>query len=355
MQTKTLQIKLNSPAFLGDASQSGVWRTPPIKALLREWWRVASAPSFGYSHSKMREAEGLLFGNAWLDDKFCKSQVRIALEHWDAGKPGWESSDLKVTHPEVKFPVGSQLYLGYGPLIFQHGSAKLKNNAALQAGETNSLDLAYPDAEQASIQQTLNLIDWFGTFGGRSRNAWGSLSIGQEALTANHPQLKTVVRDLKACLTLDWPHAIGEAGGKPLIWESKESFVDWQKAIQFLARTKIGFRTHLLFQNGQPHPKENLRKNGWQLHKKIEERHLLAYPVTHHEAAPPGWGGDGRLANQLRFKLFRDTAGQLRARIYHTPHKCPLPAGSIDELAVWQKIHTWLDQQSNLQRLGAAQ
>ena len=135
MKTQTLVLKLNSPAFLGDANQSSVWRTPPIKGLLREWWRIASAPSFNYKHETMREAEGRLFGNAWLEDQFCKSQVRIALQHWRAGKPGWDSDEARVTHPEVKFPVGSQLYLGYGPLVFQGGSTKLKNGAALQAGE----------------------------------------------------------------------------------------------------------------------------------------------------------------------------------------------------------------------------
>jgi CRISPR-associated protein Cmr1 len=78
MKTTTLALQLNSPAFLGDASQSGVWRTPPIKALLREWWRIASAQGFGYDHKAMRETEGLLFGNAWLEpdekrqSRFCK-------------------------------------------------------------------------------------------------------------------------------------------------------------------------------------------------------------------------------------------------------------------------------------------
>lgn len=342
MQTKTLALQLNSPAFLGDASQSGVWRTPPIKALLREWWRIASAPAFGYDHKTMREAEGLLFGNAWLDDRFCKSQVRIALARWNAGKPGWEDGDPKVTHPEVKFPVGSQLYLGYGPLVFQQG-VKLKNNAALQITDGNTLDIAYPDTHQEAINQTLHLIDWFGTFGGRSRNAWGSLTLRPRlsVLTPDHPQLKTIVRNLEQCLSLDWPHAIGEDTKGPLIWESSAIFADWQKAMQFLARTKIAFRTHLKFVGGQPH-------------QQPQERHLLAYPVTHHKVSARGWGGDGRLANQLRFKLFLDAAEQLRARIYHTPHRCPLPVQGIDELAVWQKIHTWLDQQGSLQRLGAA-
>lgn len=122
---KEFKICLNAPAFLGDADQKGVWRTPPIKAMLREWWRVAAAPEQGYRHEQLRQNEGKLFGNAWLDDDFSKSLVRLALEHWHAGKMTALDNDPKVTHPEVKFPVGSQLYLGYGPLIFQQG-VKLK-------------------------------------------------------------------------------------------------------------------------------------------------------------------------------------------------------------------------------------
>jgi CRISPR-associated protein Cmr1 len=341
MQTKTLALQLNSPAFLGDASQSGVWRTPPIKALLREWWRIASAQGFSYNVQAMREAEGLLFGNAWLDDRFCKSQVRIALEHWHEGKMRQHTALAKIPHPEAE-KAGKMVeplnYLGYGPI----DRGQFKNGAALQAGETNSLDLAYREADQAAINQTLYLIDWFGTFGGRSRNAWGSLALGLDTLTADHPQLKTVLRDLKQCLSLDWPHAIGQDTKGTLIWESKETFADWKAAMTFLARTKIEFRTQLKFVGGQPH-------------QQPQERHLLAYPVTNHKVNVRGWGGDGRIANQLRFKLFRDAAGQLRARLYHTPHRCPLPTGMSEaqELAVWQKIHTWLDQQSSLQRLGA--
>lgn len=125
IQQKRLQLYLCSPAFLGDAHQSGVWRTPPIKALLREWWRVAAAPESGYHCPSLRVTEGLLFGNAWLKDadeksRFCKSKVRMALGHWDEGKiRTWEVQDPQV------------LYLGYGPLIFQKGK-KIKANAALQ-------------------------------------------------------------------------------------------------------------------------------------------------------------------------------------------------------------------------------
>jgi CRISPR-associated protein Cmr1 len=249
-------------------------------------------------------------------------------------------NDPKVTHPEVKFPVGSQLYLGYGPLIFQQG-AKIKSGAALQAGEANTLSLAYPDDPAHKIEQTLQLIDWFGTLGGRSRNGWGSLALsGQSALTLQHATLTGVLHPLDDCLKLDWPHAIGQDSQGPLIWESGTSFNDWQAAMKFLAQTKIGFRTHLGFTTGKGS-------------SQVEGRHIVAYPVTNHDVR--AWGGQARLANQLRFKLFRDTSGQLRARIYHTPHACPLPTmmNAAQQMGVWQTVHRWLDQQASLTRLGA--
>jgi len=38
-----LTVRFLTPAFLGDAEQNGRWRTPPFKALLRQWWRMAYA------------------------------------------------------------------------------------------------------------------------------------------------------------------------------------------------------------------------------------------------------------------------------------------------------------------------
>ena len=40
MQQRQLHIQFHTPAFLGDANQSGRWRTPPFKAQLRQWWPV---------------------------------------------------------------------------------------------------------------------------------------------------------------------------------------------------------------------------------------------------------------------------------------------------------------------------
>jgi hypothetical protein len=56
MQTR-FQIQFHTPAFLGDANQSGRWRTPPFKAQLRQWWRVAYAAQqqFAVNVREMRD------------------------------------------------------------------------------------------------------------------------------------------------------------------------------------------------------------------------------------------------------------------------------------------------------------
>lgn len=346
MARQKLRLRLLTPCFLGDADQSGAWRTPPFKALLREWWRIAAAAP-RYDHHFLREQEGELFGNAWLTSGASKSRVRLALEHWKAGKLTAFGDDPKVKHDNVKFPVGSQLYLGYGPMVYDKISKKtaLKANPALQADEGNTLSVAWPESEPA-VEEALQLIDWFGSIGGRSRNGWGALELAADggplalvALASDHQLLQKVLRPLRGCLQLDWPHAIGSDTQGPLIWHSVDSFANWSDAMRFLARTKIGFRTHLPFSGGGTH-------------RQPQERHVLAYPVTNHQVQ--GWGGNTRLANQLRFKVIREN-GRLRARIYHTPHQSPLPMPGIDQHAVWQKLHRWLDDPAHqLQRLGGA-
>ncbi len=43
MRQMKYRIEFLTPAFLGNAEQSGQWRAPPFKALLRQWWRVVWA------------------------------------------------------------------------------------------------------------------------------------------------------------------------------------------------------------------------------------------------------------------------------------------------------------------------
>jgi CRISPR-associated protein Cmr1 len=89
MNKQAYQLTLIAPAFLGDANQSGTWRTPPIEALLREWWRVAAALGHGFEHRSLREEEDRPFGNAWLDGQ--AARCRTSSPSRKARKPplGW--------------------------------------------------------------------------------------------------------------------------------------------------------------------------------------------------------------------------------------------------------------------------
>ena len=195
MQTYTLELKFLIPAFMGDAEQSGRWRTPPFKAQLRQWWRVVYAQDaqFKPSVEAMRREEGLLFGHAWLEDDFFtrdgkriktsarRSEVRLRLDKWNEGglRAAHWSALGTVTHPEVRQAVASDLYLGYGPVVLPRGAQRptLKANAAIQAGESAVLSVAVPAEHADRIEQAMALMHRYGTVGGRSRNGWGSYSL----------------------------------------------------------------------------------------------------------------------------------------------------------------------------------
>lgn len=349
MQKLEYTVTFNTPAFLGNAEQQAQWRTPPFKALLRQWWRIAAAAEHGYDYKRLRTTEGPLFGHAWLEnDRYSarKSQVRLRLNGWAQGKlRGAWGNDPAVHHPEVGpgpggRKVGSHLYLGYGPLTYQKGvGTALKANAGIQAGESNALRLALPSNEN-TLPVAIQLIHWLGTVGGRSRNGWGSVALeraGDPSLeNPPHETIQHITRPLRECLALDWPHALGTSDdGRLLVWRSSENLRDWRTAMQFLARAKIAFRTQFALSTG---------------HGPFTQRHLVAYPVTNHSVSV--WGNQARLANQLRFKVERHGESAFRALVYHLP--CALPQALAEKLgerrpsleaqkAIWQQIHDWLD------------
>lgn len=62
MKQSNCTVRFLTPAFLGNAEQDGQWRTPPFKALLRQWWRVAVAQELKYDVDAIRRREADLFG-----------------------------------------------------------------------------------------------------------------------------------------------------------------------------------------------------------------------------------------------------------------------------------------------------
>lgn len=352
MQTFAYKMTFHTPAFLGNAEQSAQWRTPPIKALLRQWWRVvyAAEQRGRVDVAAMRHAEGRLFGVA-ADTKgdSRKSQVRLRLNRWSEGTlKSWDGLEQPpVDHSEVektRYKVGPHLYLGYGPLTIAAGKTSLtKGRAAIQATDNARLSLAFPhDAEGRRLLRALALMALFGALGGRSRNGWGSFDLSPVDGTP------ALVRSLDAdcvlpwrdALASDWPQAIGSDGVKPMIWQTT-ALADWRQVMRRLAEIKIGLRTQFKFTTGRDAPRP-------------EDRHWLSYPVTNHSVRE--WGGNARLPNSLRFKVRPSADGKgLHGVIFHMP--ClPPPAFRPDRRAieqVWQQVHAHLDADQSLTRAPA--
>jgi CRISPR-associated protein Cmr1 len=148
------------------------------------------------------------------------------------------------------------------------------------------------------------------------------------------------VRPIEQCLQFEWPHALGKDEKAPLVWQTHPA-TSWRKAIEELARIKVALRT-------QPALSLDKVPKGH-----FAARHFLAYPVTHHSVNGDGWGNQGRLANQLRFKV-NQHEGVWRGLIVHLP--CRLPTHMLEALpqaervgldraalAVWNAVHQVLD------------
>jgi CRISPR-associated protein Cmr1 len=348
-KTLAFRVRFLTPAFLGDAEQKGRWRTPPFKALLRQWWRVAYAAQEGYRGdiARMREVEGKLFGNAWLDKQsgkakeadFCKSLVRLRLSRWEAGQLTlWPSTapQEQIVHPELTRPAGGRispyLYLGYGPLDDRNGLAR---SPAIAPGEQTTLALAFPAENAELIEAAVALMHLYGTVGGRSRNGWGSFVIEGPGERRWDGLSRLPIRTWKEALVLDWPHAIGKDDTGPLIWQTGE-YDDWREVMRALAIVRLGVRTQFVFSSAPPHPAP-------------QPRHWLSYPITRHNCE--SWNNQLRLPNSLRFKVRPSPQNPDRfvGIIFHIP--CLPPPNFRPQrdaiMDTWQTVHKLLDQMSN--------
>ena len=227
LRKREYALELVTPAFLGGADQSAEWRTPSIKALIRQWWRVAYVAKHGINVNDMREAEGRLFGT--VNGEASQAKVRIRLGEWKVGNLTQMPAGGQVRHSEVGNGgrnINAFLYLGYGSLANAGTGVTLNKERALSTQQVNSLTIIGKDLTQDEwtlIDQTMHYIALFGTIGGRSRNGWGSLCIKNKkdnqplATLDNIKDLPT--KALAHCLQHDWPSSIGSHNNQALVWQ----------------------------------------------------------------------------------------------------------------------------------------
>ena len=333
-------VEFLTPCFLGGADQNAELRAAPFKNLLRQWWRVAVGSQYP-NHEKMLEVEGDLFGSVLDDSKASASKVRVALTPGDQFNV--EQSGLnfgQTRHSEVGpkgMNISNALYLGYGPVSIRG----IKTYIA--PGSKVKLTLTFPKDNTPELLLVLAYIDAFGTIGSRCRNGWGSIALfgkgfQRQAVTLFPSQ--QFAQLVSGDTAKAYPTHLGKDNKGLLCWELKEPPQDWKDAMQALAGIYMNLRTNI-----------KIAPQG------LQKRHILGYPVTHHNINNWG-GGNGRMPSQLRLMDKRDTNNKLTGRILHLPHKLPKQWESQrlgQEVTVWQQdIHKWLDTKTELRRCGGA-
>ena len=354
MRTLTYHVSFNTPAFLGNAEQQAQWRTPPLKALIRQWWRVVKAPQVGYSYRELLTLENALFGAAFDDGeaKSHRSLVQLRLSDWGLGGLSSVAKGEMVRHQEVPGQqVGANLYLGYGPIGGSVHRSAIKPATVAQA----TLKLRFPSEHEHDIKLALQMAHWFGSVGSRSRNGFGSIHFEGESilfakdLNTNVLSQARLLLPLSDCLRRDWAHAIGGSNTHaPAIWRLLKvqgnqltGFDRWEDVMLKLAEIKIAVRTSEFFE---------FQGGGKEGHLKPQPRHFLSYPSGSNHSVK-AWGKDGRMANQVRFKVHRRLDGKFMAVVAHLP--CALPqrmaeavrAGVPEQVQAWAEVHRILDSQ----------
>lgn len=340
-----LQLEFITPAFIGDAFGKGELRTPPFKHLIRFWWRIAVAKNFNYIWNRIRDEELSIFGST-QNTTSSKSRISISLKEWrEYANNNW-SPLARIKHPRVQLPVYADLYLGYGPLSYDKNTGhtavtrprtyipygtKIKvilNNDPINPVSTK--DFPYEDI--------IKLIHWFGTIGSRGTNGWGSLQciscvVDNKPLQIpdslpNRQDLIRFVCPLAQCLTRDFPSAIAEYNGRIGVWVGASS-TRLVEAMNFLAAMRVQIDTSV------------------QVTNQLSERHILSYPVTHHNVNQ--WPSSfSRLQNQVIFKVFRVSKNQntFTPVIVHLAHSLPNPIAKVlqspilqRQTNIWQSVY----------------
>lgn len=332
----TYRARFTTPAFLGNATQDAQWRTPPFKALLRQWWRVeyAAQHAFRIDLDQMRHDEGLLFGHAWLDKDTDEAGRNVAarksllrLRLVDAQTPtgaAWSKGSQKGISPLPKNDSTSYAWFG----LIERGKNVPDRTAITASGDESSrmLLLAFPTEHTEFFQRTLSLIHAFGTAGSRSRGGWGSVHLdspdqeGKPDPGLDIGRFAEYSRDWRVCLEDDWAMSLARDERGLWIWHSRKTFSQWHEAVRAIAAERKSIRERL----------DKPRR-----------------PVL-------GFAKKERMPSPLRWKVVRSASGELLVRAFAMPHRLPNEnRASLNTAAVrstWQEIADRLDASDLLAR-----
>ncbi len=305
MKTTEYKIKLVSPAFLGNAEQRGQWRTPPFKALLRQWWRIVVAPKFNDELSEIRAREGALFGQvgngSTTNNRANRSLVRIRF----AEDQLWSNGTQNGVHP-------LQTSLDYSYAWFALANSRGRSDRVGIKAETSEsshvLHLAYPEEHYQDFDRVMHFIGHFGQIGSRCRGGWGSIDVDPlNPLLIS--EIESYAQPIQNCLARDWPACFARNEHGLLIWKSSATSKDWSEAMKKVAFLRRSVRTSLKSING------------------VDHRRVLGF-------ADPG----GRMPSPLRWRLYPEKEG-IAFRIFAMPYQPDTACGF--RLTAKQQEHAW--------------
>jgi len=316
-----LDCEILTPLFLGGADQNAELRAASFKGLLRYWWRVASGYQF-HSAQKLYSAEVRLFGSP--DDDSGKSKVIVQVvpgENLTAIKTRFTNPG-NIEHAEVNGGNVNPLNYLAGMGLIQGG--RPKNSYFQPRSHFRLIITACPK----DVEVVLFLFKVFGAAGGRSRNGWGSLDISARNgfFESSANVLQNVIKPFDNAFNCDYPHCLGADTKGLLLWKTRVTTKNWDDCLRELADIYVKTRLSL-----------NIEGHGKQ------ERHLLGYPVTHHDKIF-GWN---RHSSGLRLLVRKSETGLYNGYILHLPHLfskemwSELDAGN--QKNTWRKVHAQLD------------
>jgi CRISPR-associated protein Cmr1 len=337
-----------TPMFHGKANQEAEWRAEPFKALLRYWWRVSQpdSPRFekkGNQDLLKRESELFGYAGDLTAIKATKSLIHVEIES-TAQPSSQQLSRLglsEIDHPEMR---NTKTRGKVDPLVYLACMGLMKTGGEVlrsyfPAGSRFTLIVQSPADRGLGLNPVIALIQAFGAIGGRCRNGWGSFQLVEGGLDADKAceLLNSLMRPWHDGFEKDYPNCLGRDTKGPLLWKTEPQNT-WALAMRELAQAYVWLRA-----GNETKGVGALKADG---HDHPDERHLLGFPLTNHEAnRSKGWGREGRHASPLRF-VVRKKGDMFQGFVLHLPHlhstEMTLPehlGQPGQQIAVWKKVH----------------
>lgn len=166
METREFEVEVVTPLFLGGSDPAKAeLRFPPIKGLIRFWWRAL----YGSDDLKeMKEREERIFGST-----NCKSTLSILLRKAENIIPVKKNLNKGTEFKVKNFKLGIIDYLAFGLRENRQGY----NKEHIEPGNHFSINLQVKKENADQVFNSLDHLIHFGGLGAKSRNGFGSLAL----------------------------------------------------------------------------------------------------------------------------------------------------------------------------------